>query len=97
MPTAVYNGDVIAKTDEYQKSDDNVYFPPGSVNKKRLKKSKYSSTCFWKGRAIYYDVISDGRVIQNAAWQYKKTEPNATHLKKHFAFNKQLIEVQENE
>ena len=46
------------------------YIPPDDVRMEHLKPSGASSFCEWKGRASYYDVITDEREEPRAAWHY---------------------------
>jgi len=86
MAKATWNGTVIAESDTYEELEGNIYFPPKSIKKEYFKKSKHTSTCFWKGKAKYYDIVVDGKTNENAAWYYPKPSKSAANIKNHVAF-----------
>jgi len=88
MPTAVWNGEVIADAadDEVEIVENNVYFPLNKVNTAYLQDSSHTTVCPWKGSASYYHEAVDGQVNQNAAWYYRQPSDQARHIKDHVAF-----------
>jgi uncharacterized protein (DUF427 family) len=88
MPTAVWNGEVIAEAadDEVEIVENNVYFPLDKVKTEYLQDSPHSTVCPWKGTAGYYHVAVDGKVNQNAAWYYRQPSDQARQIKDHVAF-----------
>ncbi|KAJ7522495.1 hypothetical protein O6H91_18G014300 [Diphasiastrum complanatum] len=48
---AVWNGAVLASTDDYEVVEGNIYFPPASLNLSYFKPSSTVTTCGWKGQA----------------------------------------------
>ncbi len=86
MPRAVWNGVVLAESDQTVKLEGNHYFPPESLNRQYFTASSTTSTCPWKGRASYYDVTVDGAVNPAAAWYYPDPSPAARTIKGHVAF-----------
>ncbi len=86
MAKAVWNGAVLAESDSYQEVEGNVYFPPQSVNREYFRQSDRTSTCPWKGKASYYDIVVDGEVNVGAAWYYAEPFEAARHIKDHVAF-----------
>jgi uncharacterized protein (DUF427 family) len=75
---AIWRRRVVAETNQPVKIEGNWYFPPESVNKRYLKKSKLIYPCYWKGLARYYHLTKDGELDKNAAWYY----PRPTWLSK---------------
>ena len=61
---AIWNNTVIAESNETVKLEGNYYFPPGSVMTHFLRNSSTHTTCSWKGKASYYDIV-DGRCDQS--------------------------------
>ena len=53
MPTATWNGAVIAQAsdDEVEIVENNVYFPPSAVKSEYLKPSDHTSRCPWIARS----------------------------------------------
>ena len=86
MPRAIWNGAVLAESDRTIVVEGNHYFPPESLNREYLRPSDHTTTCFWKGRAGYYDVVVEDRVNEQAAWYYPDPMPEAPRVKGHIAF-----------
>ena len=86
MVKAVWKEKVIAESDAVEEVEGNYYFPPEKVNKDFLKESDTHSTCPWKGKASYYDVVVDGQVNKDAAWYYPDPKPAAKKIKDYVAF-----------
>lgn len=70
MAKAVWNGTVIAESDDVRVVDGYTYFPAGAVDHRYLRPSDHRSVCAWKGTASYYDVVVDGKTNRAAAWYY---------------------------
>ena len=83
---AVWNGKVLAESDETVVIEGNHYFPPESVNREYLRESDHHTRCPWKGLASYYDVVVEGEVNENAAWYYPEPSEAAQEIKDHVAF-----------
>jgi uncharacterized protein (DUF427 family) len=83
---AVYNGTVIAESDEIIVVEGNHYFPADSVRVDVLSPTDHSTVCPWKGTSSYYDITVDGQTASNAAWYYPEPKEKATEIKDHVAF-----------
>ena len=86
MARAVWNGQVIAESDNTEIVEGNHYFPKEAVNKEFLEESDHHTVCPWKGNASYYDIVVDGKVIENAAWYYPAPSKAAEIITGHVAF-----------
>lgn len=86
MPKAVWNGEVLAESDETVVVEGNHYFPLVSVNQQYLEDSDSHTRCFWKGIASYYDVVVDGERNSDAAFYYPDPSKAASEIKDHVAF-----------
>jgi uncharacterized protein (DUF427 family) len=86
MRKAVWNGAVLAESDEGIVVDGNYYFPAGAVNRTYLRESSTHTTCPWKGVASYYDVVVDGKVNYDAAWYYPQAKRAAQDIQGSIAF-----------
>ena len=86
MATARWNGAVIAESDTYEVVEGNVYFPPEALMQEHFRESDHSSTCFWKGKASYYDVVVGDAVNKDAAWTYPSASDRAKHIEGYVAF-----------
>ena len=85
---AVWNGAVIADSDETKVVEGNHYFPPKSIDRRYLKPSAMRSLCFWKGIASYYTLEVDGEQNRHAAWTYRHPSPPARRIKGRIAFRR---------
>ncbi len=83
---AIWNGQVIAESDDTVVVEGNHYFPPKDVKEEFFKSSDTQSVCHWKGTASYYNVEVDGKVNQDAAWYYPETSELAKNIKGFVAF-----------
>ena len=57
MPTARWNGVVLAESDATVVVEGNHYFPPESLNMEYFSDSKTTTRCPWKGIAEYYSLL----------------------------------------
>jgi uncharacterized protein (DUF427 family) len=86
MAKAVWNGAVLAESNDTVMVEGNHYFPMSSVNQEYFTSSSATSRCPWKGTANYFDVVVDGEVNQGAAWIYHEPKPAAADIKDRVAF-----------
>ncbi len=86
MAKAVWNGAVIAESDDTVVVEGNHYFPSGSVHSGYLKDSATTSICPWKGTASYYTLVVDGAENADAAWYYPEPKEAAADIKDRIAF-----------
>ena len=91
MPTARWNGAVIAQSDDTVIVEGNHYFPPESVDASLLEDSDTHSLCPWKGTASYKTLVVDGARNPNAAWYYPDPKPAAKEIAGRYAFWKGVI------
>lgn len=92
---AIWNGAILAESEEPKLVEGNWYFPPGSIHSEYFQRSHTQSTCFWKGVASYYDVVVDGQVNQDAAWYYPETKHAAKAIEGYVAFWRGVTIVKE--
>lgn len=86
MVKAVWNGAVIAESDNTIVVEGNHYFPPESVKQEYLRPSDHHTTCPWKGQASYYTLEVNGQRNENAAWYYPQPKPAAEQIAGRIAF-----------
>lgn len=86
MPKAVWNGAILAESDDTVVVEGNHYFPESSLDRRFFKESSHHSVCPWKGIASYYSVQVDGERNENAAWFYPRPSPLARKIKNRVAF-----------
>ena len=83
---ALWNGTVLAESDDTVVVEGNHYFPPESVRRENLRESETHTVCPWKGTASYYDVVVGGDVNRDAAWYYPQPKDAAKQIKDRVAF-----------
>ena len=86
MARAIWNGKVIAESDQTEEVDGNVYFPESSLKREYFRPSTTNSTDPSKGQARYLSIVIDGQDNQDAAWYYPDPKPAARKIKGHVAF-----------
>jgi uncharacterized protein (DUF427 family) len=86
MAKAIWNGAVLAESDNCEMVEGNHYFPPDSINKQYFKESNTHTTCFWKGVASYYTIEVNGEENKDAAWYYPNPKEKAQNLQNYVAF-----------
>ena len=93
MAKAVWNGVVIAESNDTVVVERNHYFPVNAVKMEFFTEAEPTSVCPWKGTANYYDIVVDGETNTGAAWIYRTPKDAAKNIKDHMAFWKG-VEVQ---
>lgn len=83
---AIYNGKVLAESEDTIVVENNHYFPEGSLHKEYFKSSDKHTTCPWKGLASYYTLDVEGNTNPDAAWYYPEPKEAAKKIKNHVAF-----------
>lgn len=86
MPTARWNGAVIAQSDDTVVVEGNHYFPADSIDASVLEESGTHTHCPWKGEASYKTLVVDGARNPDAAWYYPDPKPAAAEIKGRYAF-----------
>lgn len=86
MAKAIWNGVVIAESDNCQIVEGNNYFPPDSIKSEYFIPSDTHTTCGWKGEACYYTIKVNGEENKDAAWYYPNPKEKASHIKNYVAF-----------
>ncbi len=83
---AIWNGTVVAQSDDTVVIEGNHYFPPEAVNKNFLLPSNTTTMCSWKGQAKYHTLFVDGDANPDAAWYYPESKEAAAAIKGRIAF-----------
>lgn len=86
MIKAIYNGKVIAESDDTVKVEGNHYFPLESLKLGLLEQSNLKTTCPWKGVASYYTLEVDGEKLTDMVWYYPDPLDAAKEIKDRIAF-----------
>ena len=83
---AVWNGTVIAESDDTVVMEGNHYFPRESLVMEHFREADLTSVCPWKGMANYFDLVVEGDVNSEAAWVYEDPKETAMEIKGRVAF-----------
>ena len=83
---AIWNGAVLAESDDTIVVEGNHYFPPDSISREYFRESDKHTTCSWKGEACYYDTVVEGKVNKDAAWYYPVPKDAAKAIAGYVAF-----------
>ena len=91
MPRALWNGEVIAESEDTVVVEGNHYFPKASLREDVLRDSGTTTVCPWKGTASYYSLELDGRRSEDAVWYYPEPKPAAAEIADRVAFWKDVV------
>ncbi len=83
---ALWEGTVIAESDDTVVVEGNHYFPASAVHQEYLEPSDTHSTCPWKGVANYYSIVVGDRKNPDAAWYYPEPKEAAQEIRDRIAF-----------
>ena len=83
---AIWNGHVIAESDDTVVVEGNHYFPRAAVDSSVLVESSHTSVCPWKGTASYFSLNVGGETNENAAWYYPEPKEAAKQIEGRVAF-----------
>jgi uncharacterized protein (DUF427 family) len=90
---AIWNGAVLAESDDTVELEGNHYFPREALDAARFRESATHTTCFWKGVASYLDVVVEGEVNKDAAWYYPEPSAKAARIRGRVAFWRGVVVV----
>jgi uncharacterized protein (DUF427 family) len=83
---AIWNGTIIAESNDTVVVEGNHYFPASAMVRTHLVDSDHTTVCHWKGTANYYSISAGGAVNKDAAWYYADPKPEASQIKGRIAF-----------
>ncbi len=83
---AIWNGAVIAQSDDTVLVEGNHYFSEGSLNRSLTTFSNHKTMCSWKGQASYLSLIVNGDMNIDAVWYYPDPKPEAESVRGRVAF-----------
>jgi uncharacterized protein (DUF427 family) len=86
MTKAIWEGAVLAESDDIEVVEGNKYFPPSAIHSEYFKPSSQTTICPWKGTASYYDIEVNGKTNAAAAWYYPEPKPAAKQIRGRVAF-----------
>ncbi len=65
---AMWNGAVVAESDDTVLVEGNHYFQASSLRRELVEESATHTTCSWKGVASYYSLRVGDKVNRDAVW-----------------------------
>ena len=83
---ALWNGTIIADSDDTVVVEGNHYFPASALRPDLVRTSDHRSHCGWKGTAHYFTLVVDGAENPNAVWYYPDPMPGAEQVAGRVAF-----------
>ena len=86
MVRAIWNGAVIAESNNTIVVEGNHYFPADAVKAEYLAPSDHHTTCGWKGEASYHSLVVNGSTNRDAAWYYPTPKSAAAEIRDRVAF-----------
>lgn len=92
MTKAIWNGCILAESDDIVLVEGNAYFPRIDVDwgYVQLSYDIEPTYCHWKGVADYYDVFANGLESLGVAWCYPDTYDEAASIRHRVAFWKDV-------
>lgn len=86
MAKAIWDGAVLAESNNCVVVEGNQYFPADSIRKEYFVPSNTTTVCPWKGTASYYTIEVNGKQNKDAAWFYPAPRSAAAEIKDRVAF-----------
>ena len=83
---AIWNGTVIAESDDTVVVEGNHYFPADAIKPEYLLPSNTKTMCSWKGQASYHTLFVDGNANPDSVWFYPEPMAAAAQIKGRLAF-----------
>jgi uncharacterized protein (DUF427 family) len=83
---AIWNGVVVAESDDTVLVEGNHYFPASALNRDHVTFSNHKTSCPWKGQASYHSLLVNGELNTDAAWYYPDPKPEAENIRGRVAF-----------
>jgi uncharacterized protein (DUF427 family) len=83
---AIWNGEIVAQSDDTVVIEGNHYFPAESLKREFILSSNTRTMCSWKGEASYYTLFVDGDANPDAVWFYPNPKEAAQEIKGRVAF-----------
>jgi uncharacterized protein (DUF427 family) len=86
MTKAIWEGAVLAESENCILVENNHYFPPESLHREFFEDSENHTVCSWKGTASYFDLVVQGKRNNGAAWYYPEPKAAAENIRGYVAF-----------
>ena len=83
---AIWNGTVLAESDDTLVVENNHYFTAGDIKNEFFEESTTHTSCPWKGQANYFNIEVNGDTNKDAAWYYPSASELAKNIEGYVAF-----------
>ncbi len=83
---AIWNGQVIAESNDIVTVEGNAYFPRQALRQDFARPSAHTSTCPWKGSANYLTLEVEGKTNPDSVWYYEEPKAAAENIRGRVAF-----------
>ncbi|SMF64639.1 DUF427 domain-containing protein [Pseudobacteriovorax antillogorgiicola] len=94
---AVWEGVIVAETNDPIVVEGNYYFPAKAIQTEYLQPSETRTHCPWKGEAAYFSLKVGDKTLEDCAWTYPTPTEEASRIKNYYAFWKGVDIVKETE
>ncbi len=94
MAKIIFNGTVVANSDDTVEVEGNLYFPRESLRRELFTPNDHHTMCSWKGEASYMTLTVDGETVENCGWFYPDPLEGAKEIAGRVAFYGNLVEIQ---
>lgn len=68
------------------------YLPASDLRRDCVLPNRRSSSCEFKGKASYFDLLVEGRRVESAGWFYASPRPDFAALADHYAFYARCVD-----
>jgi uncharacterized protein (DUF427 family) len=91
---AIFNGVVVAESDDTVVVEGNHYFPESALKRDYTTFSNHRTSCAWKGQARYFSLLVNGELGTDLVWYYPEPSEAAAQIKGRVAFGRgvQVVE-----
>jgi len=73
------------------------YFPREDVQMSVLRRNDRASVCPWKGKASWFTIMRDAKIVEDVAWSYEAPRDGASIIAGHVAFMAEHVDVEADE
>lgn len=70
------------------------YFPREDVQMSVLKRNDHASVCPWKGRASWFTIMRDAKIVEDVAWSYETPRDGASLIDGYIAFAAEHVDIE---
>ena len=72
-------------------------FPREDVQMAVLRRNDHASICPWKGKASWFTIMRDAKIVEDVAWSYEAPRDGASIIAGHLAFAAEHVDIEADE